>query len=74
MICILFVGVNPPKVAGSKTGVFTGQLYADSFDILSEKVDDITGYEALGGCRCMMANRVSFFFDLKGQLTCIFFV
>ena len=58
--------MNPQSVRGSRTGVFIGCSASESHDAWSNDIDRLTGYEMTGCTRSMFANRLSFFFDLKG--------
>ena len=61
-------GVSPSAVRGSKTGVFIGCSASESHDAWSGDPDNIVGYEMTGCTRSMFANRISYFFDFKGEL------
>uniref|UniRef100_T1JE63 Fatty acid synthase n=1 Tax=Strigamia maritima TaxID=126957 RepID=T1JE63_STRMM len=63
---IFDAGINPESLRGSDTGVFLGVSTVDSEDALSNDPDTINGYEITGFYRCMLANRISFTYDLKG--------
>ena len=60
-------GVSPSAVRGSKTGVFIGCSASESHDAWSGDPDNIVGYEMTGCTRSMFANRISYFFDFKGE-------
>jgi fatty acid synthase len=60
-------GVNPSTVRGSRTGVFIGCSASESHDAWSGDLDKIVGYEMTGCTRSMFANRISYFFDFKGN-------
>ena len=70
-MCFTIVGVSPKAMRGSQTGVFIGQMMDDSLSLLQQD-DVITGYEATGATRSMMANRLSYFFDFHG-ITILFY-
>jgi len=59
-------GVNPTSIRGSKTGVFIGCSASESHDTWCNDPEKIVGYEMTGCTRSMFANRISYFFDLKG--------
>ena len=61
-------GVSPSAVRGSKTGVFIGCSASESHDAWSGDPENIVGYEMTGCTRSMFANRISYFFDFKGEL------
>ena len=69
LILVLSPGVNPQNVRGTKTGVFIGCSASESHEVWTIDMDKIVGYEMTGCTRSMFANRVSFFFDFKGQLS-----
>lgn len=59
-------GIKPNKIAGSSTGVFIGVMGSDWGRISlsdSEKIDIYTG---TGNGYCMIANRISYFYNLHG--------
>ncbi|GIK05386.1 type I iterative polyketide synthase [Aspergillus viridinutans] len=61
-------GIPLPKIMGSQTSCFVGSFNADYTDLLLRDPDAIPMYQCTnaGQSRAMMANRVSYFFDLKG--------
>jgi len=63
---LLWLGVNPQSVRGSRTGVFIGCSASESHDAWTADADRVTGYEMTGCTRSMFANRLSYFFDFKG--------
>ena len=52
------------KVAGTRTGVFTGASSHDYYDI--QDVDSLTTHSVTGWAMCMTSNRISYAFDLHG--------
>lgn len=64
-ICI---GVNPQSARGSRTGVFIGASASEAHEAWSTDPEKTVGYCMTGCQRAMFANRLSFFFDFKGQL------
>ena len=64
---VLSPGVNPRDVRGTKTGVFIGCIGSESLEAWTFDMDKIKGYELTGCSTSMFANRLSFFFDFKGQ-------
>lgn len=56
------------KVMGSQTACFVGSFNADYTDLLLRDPECVPMYQCTnaGQSRAMMANRISFFFDLKG--------
>ncbi|RHZ60784.1 hypothetical protein CDV55_106439 [Aspergillus turcosus] len=61
-------GIPLPEIMGSQTSCFVGSFNADYTDLLLRDPDAIPMYQCTnaGQSRAMMANRVSYFFDLKG--------
>ena len=66
LLCWHIPGINPQSLRGTNTGVYMGQMHNDAHDILASS-DEITGYEMSGCSRAMLANRLSYTFDLRGQ-------
>jgi acyl transferase domain-containing protein len=54
------------QVYGSKTGVYTGSMSDDYQQILARDIDDLPKYTASGVARAMLANRLSWFYNLHG--------
>jgi acyl transferase domain-containing protein/acyl carrier protein len=59
-------GITPETLSESKTGVFVGVMTSDYNDLLIEKQADIKAYTPIGTANSMLANRVSFLFNLNG--------
>ncbi|KAF4207594.1 hypothetical protein CNMCM8927_002671 [Aspergillus lentulus] len=61
-------GIPLPEIMGSQTSCFVGSFNADYTDLLLRDPNAIPMYQCTnaGQSRAMMANRVSYFFDLKG--------
>ncbi|KAI0600762.1 putative polyketide synthase [Biscogniauxia sp. FL1348] len=59
-------GLPIEKVAGSRTAVFAGSSSTDYSTIVSKDPEHIPKYMATGTSSNMMANRVSWFFNLTG--------
>ncbi|XP_076458650.1 fatty acid synthase-like isoform X1 [Babylonia areolata] len=64
--CIVDAGINPQSIRGTKTGVFIGASFSESAEAWSSDTEKTIGYTMTGCARAMFANRLSFFFDLKG--------
>ena len=64
-------GVNPQSIRGTKTGVFIGSSFSEAAEAWTSDVEKMTGYTMTGCCRAMFANRLSYFFDLKGTFCSI---
>lgn len=54
------------KVAGSKTGVYVGSMTSDYELLSTREIYDEPHMAAAGSSEAMTANRVSWFFDLRG--------
>ena len=63
-ICI--AGISLDALRGSKTGVFAGAMTDDFRLITVRDVQDIQEYATQGSSSSLLANRISWFFDLKG--------
>ncbi|TAQ90890.1 hypothetical protein B7494_g783 [Chlorociboria aeruginascens] len=59
-------GIPIDKIAGSKTSVHTGCFTNDYATILSRDPENGSKYTAIGTAAAMLANRISWFFDLVG--------
>jgi amino acid adenylation domain-containing protein len=59
-------GIPFERVAGSRTGVFMGISWNDYFHLLAPDRSRFNAYTAIGNDMCFAANRLSYFFDLKG--------
>ncbi|KAJ5683540.1 polyketide synthase [Penicillium macrosclerotiorum] len=62
-------GIPLTRVAGTQTACFVGSFSADYTDLLLRDPECVPMYQCTnaGQSRAMMANRVSYFFDLKGS-------
>jgi acyl transferase domain-containing protein/acyl carrier protein len=56
----------PQRLAGSDTAVFIGQGGNDYANVRLEDLTQINAYWASGNPACMLANRLSYFYDLTG--------
>lgn len=54
------------RVDGSDAAVFAGLMTADWWDLQMRDTETLSTYAATGTARSMIANRISFFFNLKG--------
>ncbi|MEM7127318.1 MAG: MupA/Atu3671 family FMN-dependent luciferase-like monooxygenase [Chloroflexota bacterium] len=61
-------GVPVERVAGTKTGVFIGVARNDygEIQLSATEREELNAFTTLGLASCMLANRLSYFFDLKG--------
>ncbi|SPO04420.1 related to lovastatin nonaketide synthase [Cephalotrichum gorgonifer] len=59
-------GVPAESVRGSKTSVYVATFSQDWETMLLKDTNDLIKYHVLGTHKAIVANRVSYFFDLKG--------
>lgn len=59
-------GIVPERLAGSQTGVFIASLTSDYGDLLFEDLRRAEIYSGAGTANSVLANRLSYFFDLHG--------
>ncbi len=59
-------GHRPSELAGRRIGVFVGVCQSDYRDVLVAAADSPEGYVGSGSALSMLANRLSYFYDLKG--------
>ncbi|KAI0594688.1 polyketide synthase PksD [Biscogniauxia sp. FL1348] len=59
-------GIPSEKVAGTKTGVFSGSMTEDYSRIIGKDPDEAPATTATGVSMSILANRISWYFDLKG--------
>lgn len=59
-------GIVPSRLAGSATGVFIGVCTSDYLGQFFEEPERINPYTMGGGALSIVANRLSYFFDLRG--------
>ncbi|MCC5021282.1 MAG: polyketide synthase dehydratase domain-containing protein, partial [Candidatus Synoicihabitans palmerolidicus] len=65
-------GVNPAKLAGTRTGVFVGVVGGSEYARgESSPVVDAGAQRLLGAATSLIAGRVSYFFDLRGPCSTI---
>lgn len=67
---VIDAGINPADLKGSNASVFTATSFSD-FDV-SWFTSLLDGYGIMGRNRCMNANRVSFWLDIKGKFETLF--
>jgi 3-oxoacyl-(acyl-carrier-protein) synthase/malonyl CoA-acyl carrier protein transacylase/surfactin synthase thioesterase subunit/acyl carrier protein len=64
---LLDAGIDPQSLKGTAAGVFAGAMDKGWTSI----VDETSAFAAIGSHPALMANRISFFYDLKGpSMTC----
>lgn len=68
MVLIIILGINPQDLRGSKTGVFIGVCASESHEFWTRTLANVNGYGVTGNARTMLANRISFSFDFKGEI------
>jgi acyl transferase domain-containing protein/NADP-dependent 3-hydroxy acid dehydrogenase YdfG len=54
------------RLAGSRTGVYVGSCYQDYVSALQRSDKAVEPYDVTGNARTMLANRASYFWDLRG--------
>ena len=54
------------QVVGSDTSVFMGSFCRDWTDILNRDIEALPFYQATGTGQALLANRLSYYYDLKG--------
>ncbi|KAL4792644.1 polyketide synthase [Aspergillus venezuelensis] len=59
-------GIQLDKLAGSKTAVFSGIFTRDYTEAMLRDIETLPSYYVTGTGTAMLANRLSYFFDLKG--------
>lgn len=59
-------GYAPSTLSGTNTGVFVGIVTSDYWDLLQRHNIAPDGYTISGNINCVIANRVSYQFNLKG--------
>ena len=59
-------GITLKQVAGSDTSVFMGSFCRDWTDILNRDLETLPFSQATGTGQALLANRLSYFYDLKG--------
>ncbi|NXI15750.1 FAS synthase, partial [Irena cyanogastra] len=63
---ILDGGINPGTLRGTDTGVWVGASGSEAAEAFSQDPEELLGYSMTGCQRAMLANRISYFYDLKG--------
>lgn len=57
-------GINPLSLRGRKIGVFVASGIGENDNLFYESI--VSGFGVTGHSRAMMANRISYWLDLKG--------
>ncbi|NXJ82917.1 FAS synthase, partial [Trogon melanurus] len=63
---ILDGGINPATLRGTDTGVWVGVSGSEAAEAFSQDPEQLLGYSMTGTQRAMLANRISYFYDLTG--------
>ncbi|KAJ0108640.1 hybrid polyketide nonribosomal peptide synthetase [Diaporthe amygdali] len=64
-------GTPMEKLQGSRCSVFVGVMTGDYETIQYRDTEDLSHYTASGTSRAILANRISYFFDLSGSSICL---
>jgi acyl transferase domain-containing protein len=64
--CLEDAGYLPGSLAGSATGVFVGVAGLDYRELLDAKLPTVEAHRSTGNYLSLVANRVSYFLDLRG--------
>ncbi|HKO55117.1 MAG TPA: SDR family NAD(P)-dependent oxidoreductase, partial [Thermoanaerobaculia bacterium] len=64
--CLEDAGILPAALKGSNTGVFVGASNCDYSRLVQEAGVEVEAYNGVGSSLAILANRVSYFFDLSG--------
>ncbi|XP_062930495.1 fatty acid synthase [Mobula hypostoma] len=64
-------GINPTSLRGTNTGVWIGVSGSEAAEAFSRDPEELLGYSMTGCQHAMFANRISYFFDLKGPSSSI---
>src|SRR5882757_6676241 len=59
-------GIPPDSLAGSRAGVFLATLTNDYDHLLFSDLDRVESYSGAGTANSIVANRISYFLDLRG--------
>ncbi len=64
--CAEDAGILPSTLQGTRTGVFVGASNADYSRLLQQAGLDVEAHHGVGSSLAILANRISYFFDLSG--------
>lgn len=59
-------GLSIETIKNTQTGVYVGNCFSDYHNGIIQNIHKVNGYENLGSAISMSANKISYFFDLKG--------
>lgn len=62
--------MNPQEIRGKKIGVFTASSVGENDNLFYESI--VSGFGVTGHSRAMMANRISYWLNLKGKIIVCF--
>ena len=60
-------GYTMEEIQGSQTSVFVGSMTADYTDIQMRDTETMPRYAITGTARSLLSNRISYFFDFRGE-------
>ncbi|WP_349594246.1 SDR family NAD(P)-dependent oxidoreductase [Azospirillum argentinense] len=63
---IEYAGYAPAELAGSQTGVFVGASGSDYVRLMEQVGSPVEAHCGVGGSMAVLANRISYLFDLQG--------
>lgn len=69
--CIIDADLDIDKLNKSNTGVYIGGCFSDHSLVLLNNINNINGYEIQGTSTNMFANKISYYFNLKGPSFCV---
>lgn len=69
--CLEDAAITPAQVAGSDTGVFIGASNCDYSRLLAQMQQEAEAHQAAANSLAVIANRLSYFFDLTGPSTLV---
>jgi acyl transferase domain-containing protein len=64
--CLEDAGYLPSSLSGTDTGVFVGVGGLDYRELLEKRLSTLEGHNATGNFLSLVANRISYFFNLRG--------
>ncbi|PRC60945.1 hypothetical protein C6A85_14400, partial [Mycobacterium sp. ITM-2017-0098] len=59
-------GIRPDTLRHTQTGVFAGACLGEYGVMASRDLSEVNAYSGTGGALSIIANRVSYYFDLRG--------
>lgn len=63
----MIAGMPMENILGSNTSVYTGCFTADYAHLVAKDPERMPKYTAIGTAATMLSNRISWFFNLKGN-------